>query len=214
MTLSWVPANTATYPYDSGAPNHAHAYLLPTVRAILAARWMAGARVFDLGCGNGSAANELALAGYDVTGVDPSEQGIEQARRHFSSCTFDVGSAYDDLASRYGQFDAVVSLEVVEHVAEPRRYAAAVARLLKPAGVAIVSTPYHSYLKNLTISLMGRWDSHMDPLWDHGHIKLWSRATLGALFREVQLHEHAFHRVGRLPVLAKSMILTFTHARG
>ena len=43
-------------------------------------------------------------------------------------------------------------------------------------------------------------------LWDHGHIKFWSMATLSELLREAGFQQIRFLRVGRVPVLAKSMI--------
>lgn len=48
---------------------------------------------------------------------------------------------------------------------------------LNDKGDIIISTPYHGYLKNLTLSLLNKWDSHMSPLWHRGHIKLWSKKT-------------------------------------
>jgi 2-polyprenyl-6-hydroxyphenyl methylase/3-demethylubiquinone-9 3-methyltransferase len=78
--------------------------------------------------------------------------------------------------------------------------------LLEPGGLAIVSTPYHGYWKNLALAAMGRMDSHFTALWDHGHIKFWSIKTLGALLREVGFVDLRFHRAGRVPALAKSMI--------
>ena len=49
-------------------------------------------------------------------------------------------------------------------------------------------------------------DKHFTALWDHGHIKFWSMATLGELLEEAGLVELHFERVGRIPALAKSMI--------
>jgi 2-polyprenyl-3-methyl-5-hydroxy-6-metoxy-1,4-benzoquinol methylase len=65
----------------------------------------------------------LAGLGFEVTGIDPSESGIALARRAYPQCRFEVGSAYDDLAGQYGRFRLVVSLEVVEHCYDPRRFA-------------------------------------------------------------------------------------------
>ena len=73
-------------------------------------------------------------------------------------------------------------------------------------GVAIVSTPYHGYLKNLALALMGKMDAHFTVLWDHGHIKFWSIPTLTTLLTEVGFCNIRFHRVGRIPTFAKSMI--------
>ena len=95
---------------------------------------------------------------------------------------------------------------MVEHVYAPRDYAATLFDLLQPGGTAIVSTPYHGYLKNLALAITGRLDAHFTALWDHGHIKFWSIPSLTTLLSEAGLQNIRFHRVGRIPVLAKSMI--------
>ena len=155
----------------------------------------------------------MANLGCQVTGIDPSEEGIEIALKRRStengSPIFAVGSAYDPLASQYGQFPFVVSLEVVEHVYFPRKLAAAVAELLLPGGTAVISTPYHGYCKNLALAVTGKMDSHFTALWDHGHIKFWSPRTIASLFAEQRLTLRKVLRVGRVPCLAKSMICVF-----
>ena len=148
----------------------------------------------------------LTELGWDVTGVDPSAEGIAQARAHYPGLKLYEGSAYDDLAARYGRFPVVTSLEVVEHVYAPRQYAATLFDLLEPGGTAIISTPYHGYWKNLVMALSGKLDNHFTALWDHGHIKFWSIRTLTALLTEAGLVDLRCERVGRVPALAKSMI--------
>jgi 2-polyprenyl-3-methyl-5-hydroxy-6-metoxy-1,4-benzoquinol methylase len=163
-------------------------------------------RLFDLGCGNGSVAAYFAERGYDVTGVDPSAEGVAEARAAYSHLRIEQGSAYDDLVAIYGRFPVVISLEVVEHVYAPRDYARTLFDLLESGGIAVVSTPYHGYLKNVAIAVSNGFDKHVNPLWDHGHIKFWSFHTLTKLFEEAGFKEISFHRVGRIPQLAKSMI--------
>jgi 2-polyprenyl-6-hydroxyphenyl methylase/3-demethylubiquinone-9 3-methyltransferase len=116
------------------------------------------------------------------------------------------GSSEIDLALKYGQFTVVLSLEVVEHVYAPREYARRVWDLLEPGGMAIISTPYHGYFKNLVMALSGKLDAHFTALWDYGHIKFWSFRTMRTLFEEVGFGEIQFFRVGRIPPLAMSMI--------
>ena len=204
--------NAAAYHYSSAAPAHTGAYLLPTVLNLITDNGGGNStdyrprRVFDLGCGNGATAAALAKHGYEVTGVDPSEQGIRIARQAHPGPRFEQGSCYDDLAAKYGRFPAVVSLEVVEHVFLPRKFAACLFDLLEPGGVAVVSTPYHGYWKNLALALSGKMDAHFTALWDYGHIKFWSIRTLTALFEEAGLKMDRVIRVGRVPPLAKSMI--------
>lgn len=184
----------------------AHDYLLPTLsRELEKLDSSVGRKVFDLGCGNGSIANVLDAASWEVVGVDPSIEGIAQAKRQFPHLSLHEGSAYDDLAATYGRFPVVISLEVVEHLYSPRLWARTVFELLADGGTAIVSTPYHGYWKNLALALTGKMDAHFTALWDHGHIKFWSIATLTELLREAGFQDIRFSRVGRIPFLAKSM---------
>lgn len=200
---------SSSYSYNSTEGAHTDAYLWGTVEAVLDDAFQGNGRIFDLGCGNGTLARRLQSLGYKVRGVDPSEEGITRAKEADPETTMEVGSAYDPLTEKFGSFQAVVSLEVVEHVYSPRLFAKCVSDLLEPGGFAIISTPYHGYWKNLALALCGRMDAHFTALWDHGHIKFWSVKTLTELFREQNMSLERVYRVGRLPALAKSMILTF-----
>ena len=203
-----MSSNISGYHYDHAGFNHSHSYLLPTVFRLLDGLNLPTSerRLFELGCGNGSVAHELSLRGWDVTGIDPSAEGITQANRAYPDLKLYSGSAYDDLATHYGSFPVVLSLEVVEHVYFPRQYAATVFSLLQGGGTAILSTPYHGYWKNLAMALSGKLDKHFTALWDHGHIKFWSMNTLTILLEEAGFRDIRFERVGRIPPLAKAMI--------
>ena len=195
------------YQYPSHHGSCTQDYLFPAVlRALTEEGVRRGDRILDLGCGNGSFAARLMEHGFSVTGVDASESGIRQARQHYPGLAVHLGSVYDDLASTIGVFRAIVSLEVVEHLYAPRPFAKNVYSLLEPGGVAILSTPYHGYLKNLAIAVTGRSDRHYDPLWDGGHIKFWSKTTLRKLLLEAEFRDVRFINAGRIPLLAKSMV--------
>lgn len=196
--------DTSNYPFGADVA-YSQSYILPVVTGVLEAH--PHKRIFELGCGNGTNAHALARLGYSITGIDPSTGGVEIARSVPSNCHFEQGSAYDDLAAKYGTFPVVLSLEVVEHLFYPKRYASTVASLLEPGGIAIISTPYHGYLKNLVLSLLNKWDTHLDPFWDYGHIKFWSVKTFSALLSRAGLRVVGVHRAGRIPQLAKSMVL-------
>ena len=129
-------ADLSGYRYDQAGLNHSHGYLLPTVFRLLDELNLPAdqRRLFELGCGNGSVAHALTQRGWDVTGVDPSVEGIAQAHRAYPNLKLYSGSAYDDLATQYGQFPVVLSLEVVEHVYFPRQYAKTVFNLMHAGG--------------------------------------------------------------------------------
>lgn len=198
-----------SYHYGSEEASHTHGYLWePTLRLL---RELGGEKksIFELGCGNGAFARLLKEKDYSVVGVDPSSDGIALAKEIDHETRLSVGSAYDPLSDTFGRFPILVSLEVVEHVYYPKKYASCVNELLEPGGIAIVSTPYHGYFKNLVLALTGKMDSHFTALWDHGHIKFWSIKTLSQLFAEQGLELLEVKRVGRFPIFAKSMILVF-----
>lgn len=195
------------YPYYNADAPWLESHLWPALRSILTSYVPQAGRLFELGCGNGATADMLSQLGYQIIGVDPSESGIRAGRDAYSALELNVGGTYDDLAARYGRFPVVVSLEVIEHCYHPRRFARTVYDLLEDDGLAIISTPFHGYWKNLGISILGRWDQHFDPLWDHGHIKFFSQQTLGALMLEAGFEVQKTYRAGRIRPLAKSMLM-------
>lgn len=171
------------YRWQDSSCTCAHNYLLPRLEEILEehAPPSEEERVLDLGCGNGAVTKWLANQGYEVVGVDPLSEGIAQARKAYPELDFYRMSAYETLKEKLGSFSVVVSLEVVEHVYDPVQYASTIYDVLSPLGTAILSTPYHGWLKNVVISILGRFDDHVEPLQVHGHIKFWSPTTLSKL---------------------------------
>jgi 2-polyprenyl-3-methyl-5-hydroxy-6-metoxy-1,4-benzoquinol methylase len=197
-----VPAG---YPHRSSTPTHIHRWVWPQVKHLLPP---APGRVCDVGCGNGWASARLEALGYSVTGLDPSDEGIAIARGRGLTARFEEWGVYDatpaDLRER---FDAVVSLDVIEHLYFPRELARRAMELLCPGGTLILSTPYHGYVKNVALAITGRLDRHFAALRDHGHIKFFSGRTLTALLREAGFIEIAHFSCGRLPMLWKSMVV-------
>jgi len=120
---------------------------------------------------------------------------------------YELGVEADPASVPGTDFDAVVSTEVIEHLAQPALLLRFAAAKLRPGGILVLSTPYHGYLKNLLISLFGRWDFHHGPLWDGGHVKFWSRSTLTQLLLANGFQVLEFRGAGRLPFLWRSMIL-------
>ena len=152
--------NISGYRFTSHEGGCAGAYLLPAVEKAFHDFRIKPSTVFDLGCGNGANANWLQQNGFTVSGVDMSKTGIATANATRPLLNLKVGSAYDPSHETFGTFPLVVSLEVVEHVYAPRDYAKCVYNLLSPDGYALISTPYHGYLKNLALAVTGKMDSH------------------------------------------------------
>lgn len=199
--------DAANYGWNAHVP-HSCAYLFDPVIELL--RGLGARRVLDLGCGNGHLAGGLKQRGWDVVGVDPDAGGVALARSSFPEVRFyrtGVSSDPTELLSHEAPFEAVVSTEVIEHLYAPRLLPIYAARVLGPRGHLILTTPYHGYWKNLAVSLFDRWDHHHTALWEGGHVKFFSRATLTRLLEENGFEVTGFHGVGRLPWLWKSMAL-------
>ncbi len=164
-------------------------------------------RILELGAGNGSFASALAEQGHDVTGIEPAASGIEIAQKHFPNARFVQSSLADVGKHEIGDgFDLVVAKEVIEHLLYPGELVDVARRTLRKGGRLILSTPYHGYVKNLALAASGKLDAHFTALWDGGHIKFFSVATLTKLVRERGFTDVRFTFAGRLPLLWKSMI--------
>lgn len=101
------------------------------------------AKVLDLGCGCGYGTAHLAeIPGRHVIGLDLSAEATGYGRRHYRMprLNFLNGTAAS-LPLRNGAVDAVVALEMLEHVNDPKAVLAEIHRVLKPGGLCVVSTP-------------------------------------------------------------------------
>ena len=194
--------------YESAKPAHTAAYLEPAIHSIIPDG--AGIeRIIDLGCGNGYLLNRLAEAwGAKGVGVDASASGIETARATYPHLEFHQTESFDGLLGRIGEapFDLVVSTEVVEHLYAPREWAACCFDCLRPGGRMLCSTPYHGWLKNVAIAVTDKFDAHVGPLWDGGHIKFWSPKTLRRLLEPAGFTGYRWVGAGRLPLLWMSFV--------
>ncbi|MEL6465791.1 MAG: bifunctional 2-polyprenyl-6-hydroxyphenol methylase/3-demethylubiquinol 3-O-methyltransferase UbiG [Pseudomonadota bacterium] len=100
-------------------------------------------RILDIGCGGGLLAEPMARLGADVVGADAAERNIPVAKVHAeqSGLTIDYRhTTAEEMAAAGEKFDAVLNMEVVEHVADPLSYLTACRQLLKPGGLHICST--------------------------------------------------------------------------
>ncbi|MDR6292426.1 MULTISPECIES: bifunctional 2-polyprenyl-6-hydroxyphenol methylase/3-demethylubiquinol 3-O-methyltransferase UbiG [Inquilinus] len=109
----------------------------------LAPKPLAGLRVLDIGCGGGLLSEPMARLGAEVTGVDAGAEAIGVARAHAAESGLAIdyrhGSA-EDLAASGARFDAVLALEIVEHVADVDAFCGALSTLLRPGGTLAMST--------------------------------------------------------------------------
>ncbi|QNM82445.1 bifunctional 2-polyprenyl-6-hydroxyphenol methylase/3-demethylubiquinol 3-O-methyltransferase UbiG [Sphingomonas sabuli] len=115
---------------------------------------LAGRTALDVGCGAGLLAEPLARLGATVTAIDAAPGLIAAAQLHARGQGLDVDYRVSTVEALDGQYDLVTSMEVIEHVADPRAFVAALERRLAPGGLLILSTPNATgWSKLLTITL-------------------------------------------------------------
>ena len=114
-------------------------------RYLLALRFCAGRRVVDVACGEGYGAALLAQVADEVVGVDSSAEAVEHASKTYGSTKL-VFRAADatSIPVEDGFADVVVSFETIEHLADQPAFVAEVARILRPDGMLVLSTPDRS----------------------------------------------------------------------
>ncbi|MCT8158540.1 bifunctional 2-polyprenyl-6-hydroxyphenol methylase/3-demethylubiquinol 3-O-methyltransferase UbiG [Pseudoruegeria sp. SHC-113] len=102
-----------------------------------------GLRLLDIGCGGGLLSEPMARLGAEVVGADAAPRNIPVAQVHAEQqgLVIDYRNVTAEALAEAGeQFDVVLNMEVVEHVADPQAYTDACAALLKPGGLMICST--------------------------------------------------------------------------
>ena len=102
-----------------------------------------GLRLLDIGCGGGLLSEPMARLGATVVGADAAPRNIPVAQIHARQSGLEIDYRHttaEALAAAGEQFDVVLNMEVIEHVADPAAYLIACQRLLKPGGLMICST--------------------------------------------------------------------------
>ena len=137
-----------------------------------------GLRILDIGCGGGLISEPMARLGAAVTGIDAAAANVAVARAHARGSDLEIDyreTSAEELAAAGERFDAVLALEVVEHVADLDAFLDAAASLVRPGGVFIAST-LNRTPKSLLFAIIGaeyllgwlprgthRWDRFLRP---------------------------------------------------
>ncbi len=104
---------------------------------------LAGLRLLDIGCGGGILSESLARLGAQVTGIDVVGKNIRVAELHALGSGLDLDyrlESAEALAASRAQFDAVLNMEVVEHVEDLPAFLAVCGTLVRPGGLMVVAT--------------------------------------------------------------------------
>ncbi|KEC55328.1 bifunctional 2-polyprenyl-6-hydroxyphenol methylase/3-demethylubiquinol 3-O-methyltransferase UbiG [Bartonella koehlerae] len=100
-------------------------------------------KILDIGCGGGLLCEPMARLGAMVLGADAAQTNIEVAKIHATQNGLSIDyrtTTAEALAIKGEQFDIILNMEVVEHVADVNFFIAATAKMLKPQGLMFIST--------------------------------------------------------------------------
>ncbi|MEQ8442232.1 MAG: bifunctional 2-polyprenyl-6-hydroxyphenol methylase/3-demethylubiquinol 3-O-methyltransferase UbiG [Alphaproteobacteria bacterium] len=123
----------------------------------MATRPLSGLSICDIGCGGGLICEPLSRLGADVTGIDATGRSIDIARNHADRMGLDIRYRHitaDALAAEGTRFDAVINMEVVEHVADVDVFLRDAASLVKPGGAMVLST-FNRTVKAFALGVVG-----------------------------------------------------------
>lgn len=134
---------------------------------------LTGLKLLDIGCGGGLLSEPMARLGADVIGADASEANIATAQIHAAQSGLNIdyrATTAEALAASGAQFDIILNMEVIEHVADPAGFVAACGAMLKPGGVMFLATLSRT-AKSFALAIIGaeyvlRWLPRGTHEWD------------------------------------------------
>ena len=146
-----------------------------------------GLRLLDIGCGGGLLCEPMARLGATVVGADAAAGNIPVARLHAEQQGLEIDYRHvtaEAMVEQGEQFDVVLNMEVVEHVADPPAYLTACQRLLKPGGMQICST-INRNPKSFAMAILGaEWVMRWLPRGTHEWSKFITPEELFELLKQ------------------------------
>lgn len=163
--------------------------------------------ILDFGCGAGHILSEIRKINPNakLIGLDVSESALVEARKLLPEAEFHKIEDGGKFPLDNEIVDFIFTSEVIEHVYDTENAVQELFRILRPGGGMLLTTPYHGFLKNLSIVLSGKFDTHFDPVGPH--VRFFSNKTLFGLLKKVGFSIEKYGYYGRFFPLSHSIYL-------
>lgn len=188
-----------------------------------------GAKLLDIGCGNGNLSIVLGSLGYNVKGIDVDDTSVKTAneRNTFPNVSFEVADA--NKFSMNDEFDLIVCTEVLEHLEVPGELVQSAYRILKPGGTMIVTVPngygpreslmtkpmqwmmrkgYSKTLVNIKKAFGYKHATEQSSNPDLTHLQFFTRRSLNSMMEKVGFKKMAFGKGDFLEFVFPFSLLT------
>lgn len=162
-----------------------------------------GSKILDFGCGQGALSMRLKDLGYDVTAADQNIEDFKaQGEIPYYPVNFNSSEEVNNFLSKFeGSFDAVLGVEVIEHVENPWEYLRNLKRLVKQEGLILISTPnITSWYSRMIYLFTGQFPGFLDPDLI-GHINPITPWELGVISSKIGLKVETMRSGGELPLV-------------
>ena len=169
----------------------------------------------DLGAGQGALSQRLVDLGYNVISVDKDESNFKCRGAQFIEANFDELQDVESFVTKYeNYFDAVIGIEVIEHVENQWEYVRTLYKMCKPGGYVIISTAnVTSWLSRLHFLLNGRFHQFADPGLEYGHISPLTASECEHILERTGFKNVKLTGIGTLPPIyitsVKSALASF-----
>lgn len=162
--------------------------------------------IVDFGCGNGKILGEIKKINSKakLVGFDVSETALKEAKKNLLEVEFNKITDGEKLSLGDKVVDFIFSSEVIEHIYDTENAFKELARILKPGGKILLTTPYHGFIKNLLIILFA-FNKHFNPV--GAHIRFFTKKTLFNLFKKYGFEMEKYGYYGRFFPISHSIYI-------
>jgi len=167
-------------------------------------------KFLDVGFYPGDVCFKAKTLGFDVYGVDVVKENIKKARKNYKGIHFIYADAEKKLPFKNNFFDVIWAGDLIEHVRDTITLFKEFNRVLKKDGYLILSTPYHSFLKMLAISIIAL-EKHFHP--EHRHIRFYTPKSLRYILNKYGFKIIKEYYLGRIKFLHNNMLFISKKSR-